>query len=345
MKKLIFALFVAAAIFAGCGVKSDEKEKISAMSKEDAVAEEKAMADSVATPGDYNKNEGADVTDKDREGQKKTEVPAIRQDTPQAWDSAFVKRNSNRKLIKTANLVFEVSSVEKATSNIEYISNVYGGFILSSGIRATTSQTITQRINKDTVLETGVRSIENNITLRVPEFFLDTVLFHFSKIWTELNERTVNAQDVTIDFMANELRARMYQRTATNMNQAAQNNQRKLDDVVNAQETAAQYLESTIQKKIENLTLQDKIDYATITLRVYQDNVLYKKKKVSYELDAYEPGFGSQFVDSLSFGWKIILEVILFFTKAWSILLIMLCIFLVIYLPIRYTIKRKKQIK
>jgi hypothetical protein len=348
MKKVLCIFSIAALILAGCAPSAEEKgakEKAKADSISFQIEKEKVtQTDSVASSG-YSEETNAPAQEgKDKKANKNNERPgSVQQSKPQqAWDSAYVKRNSDRKLIKTANLVFSVANVERTTCKIEYLSTVYGGFILSSGIKATTSQLVTQRINKDTILEIGIKNIENTIVLRVPQFFLDTVLYEFSKLWTDLDERTTSAQDVTIDFMANELRARMYQKTASNINQAAQTNQKKLDDVVNAEAKAAEYLETTIQKKIDNLTLQDKIDYATITLRMYQDNILYKKKSVSYEMDQYEPAFGNEFVDSLAFGWNIILGFILFLAKAWSVLLIMFCLFLVIYLPIKYSIKKRK---
>jgi hypothetical protein len=345
MKKYLFLMAMLSLLMAACSPSAEEKS-----SKEKAMADRIAMsdlrkADSVASYEKDLQNELASQT-ADKEvtlNYAKGKEGKDQRNTPNVWDSAFIKHNSNRKLIKTASLNFEVADVEKTTVKIEHLANNYGGFILSSSIKNTTSQVTEQRINKDSVLEIGLRNIQNDITLRVPEFLLDTVLFGFSKIWTQLNERTINAEDVTIDFLANELRARMYQKTATNINQAAQNNQKKLDNVVDAEQTAAQYLESTIQKKIQNLTLQDRIDYATITIHIYQEDVLYKKKKVSYQLEDYQPSFGSEFVDSLAFGWKIILGFILFITKCWSLLLIMVVLFFAIYLPIRYAFKKKKK--
>ena len=344
MKKFLYLFVTAAILLAACGVKSDENSDKDKTAAQEKAIKEQIKADSIAAVEGASQNNEKAPSEEPKDASKKSEQPDVsKQNNQQAWDSAFIKRNSGRKLIKTANLVFSVASVERATVNIENLAQVYGGFILSSGIKEYAADIITQRVNKDSVLEVGIKSIENNITLRVPEFLLDSVLFQFSKLWIDLDERTITAQDVTIDFLANELRARMYQKTATNINKAAQNNQKDLGDVVNAETQAAAYLESTIQKKIDNLTLQDKIDYATITLRIYQDNALYKKRKVSHDMQQYEPGFGYEFVESLKFGWKIIVGLVLFLTKAWSVLLIMFILFLVIYYPITYSIKRKKK--
>jgi hypothetical protein len=361
MKKLLLLLAFVGLMLTSCNQASQNEEKSKSDSKY-APSEQSAKSDSVSSAGGsvdmdqtadenqtkeeagYAKNKSADKPQAQKGEEKKTDQPVIKQQpTTNIWDSAFVRRNSNRKLIKTANLVFSVDNVEKSTSKIEYIAQSYGGFILSSGITTNTNLVTTQRINSDSVMEIGTKSIENTITLRVPEFYLDSVLFQFSKLWNDLDERTLNAQDVTIDFLANEFRAKMYQKAAINISHAAQNNQRDLNDVVNAETQATSYLESTIQKKIENLTLQDRIDYATITLKLYQPDVLYKKKVVSYELTQYEPGFGSDFVDSLNVGWKIILGFVLFLAKGWSVLLISLGIFLVIYYFVKFLINRKKK--
>jgi hypothetical protein len=111
---------------------------------------------------------------------------------------------------------------------------------------------------------------------------------------------------------------------------------------VEAERVANSFLDASIDKQIKNMTLQDRVDYATVTLNLYQDEVMYKKTIASYELEEYEPGFGSEMVDSLSFGWQIILNLILFLAKGWSVILISLGIFLIIYYFIKWLIRRKR---
>jgi hypothetical protein len=264
--------------------------------------------------------------------------PTQQQENRNFYDSVYVQVNANRKLIKTANLEFKVTDVEKATLQIEHLAYRYGGFTLKSEITSTTSQSNTIRINSDSVMEIGVKDIENNMTVRVPQFLLDTLLIKMAGLWVELDKRAVNAEDVTIDYFANDLRAKIHQKTANSIDKATQQGGR-LDDVVEAERVANQFQETAIQKQIDNMSLQDRVDFATVTIHFYQDEILYKKSVASYDISGYEESFGSQFVDALAFGWNIILGFILFLVKGWSVILIMVVSFLVVYYFIKFLIR------
>jgi hypothetical protein len=346
---LIFSMFA----ILSCGPSAEEiapKEKARAdsiaaveqtKSDADKYAREEEQPQATATESPEGKKSGNAEKADDKNKNEPTQV----QQKPEQrnfYDSVYVAINSNRKLIKTANLIFSVKDVEKATTKIEQIAYRYGGFTLKSGITKTTEQASTIRINNDSVLEVGIQKVENNIVLRVPHFLLDSTLMRFSEIWLELNERTVNAEDVTIDYLANDLRAKIHQKTAVNINRAAQNNPARLDEVVEAERVANQFLETSIQKQIENMTFQDKVDYATITLNIYQDDVFYKKKMASYKLEDYEPGFGSELVDAFVWGWNVILSFILFLAQGWSVMLIIVGVFLAVWYFIRFLVRRKK---
>jgi hypothetical protein len=335
MKKLIFVI-VPLMLLIACAPSAEEKsakEKV----KQDSIAavyEEAPPPESASTEGNVSKEEV----------EQQNKPTAVKKQQP-IWDSAFIKRNADRKLIKTVNLECKVAEVEKATYQIENITKQFGGFITSSDITNSNYSYNEYRISKDSVKVVGIRNIENNITLRVPNFYLDSVLYHFSKIWTQLDHRTLKVEDVTIQLLSNELRARLYQKTASKINDASAQPKNKLNDVVEAEKTAADYLESTINKKIENLTLQDRIDYSDITLHMYQDKVLYKTTIASVDPEQYEPGFGNEFVDSLQFGWKIFVGFLLFLTKCWSVIVISLMLYVVVYFTIRFFIHRSRKNK
>jgi len=329
MKKIFFYAIALMFVLASCGRAAEEKSAL-----------EKSRSDSVASATDEESMSAAPTEENESKPDANEQKDVSEKKSEPVWDSAFIKRNSNRKLIKTANLRFKVRNVENATQQIEQVTSRFGGFILSSSIKNNIYTYDEYRVSKDSMMVVGVNNIENNITLRVPEYYLDSALFYIGKIWIKLDERTINAEDVTIKILSNELRAKLYQKTATHINTAADKNQNRLNDVVNAEQTAANYLENTINKKIENLELQDKIDYSTITLSLYQDKVLYKEMIANVDTEQYAQSFGSEMVDSLAFGWKIFKAFLLFLVKCWSLILISIIIFLAVWFTIRFFVKR-----
>ncbi|HOY31839.1 MAG TPA: DUF4349 domain-containing protein [Bacteroidales bacterium] len=334
MKKTFFYSVALLCLLAACNMGPSSEEKSS---------REKSKQDSVVSAMDEGYASAVPAEESEAKADEEGQLAKQEKKAEPVWDSAFIKLNSSRKLIKTANLNFKVKNVEDATQQIERITKRFGGFILSSSIKNNVYSYDEYRVGRDSMMVVGVNKIENNITLRVPEFVLDSALFYIGKIWVKLDERTINAQDVTIQILANELRAQLYQKTATKINSAADNNQKKLNDVVNAEETAANYLENTINKKIENLELQDKIDFSTVTLFIYQDKILYREMIANVDTEQYAQSFGGGLVDSLTFGWKIFKAFLLFLVKCWSLILISVLIFLAVWFTIKFFVNRGKR--
>jgi hypothetical protein len=321
-----------------------------APSAEEISAKEKQKADSVAAQAAGVSEQSYKTTETDqsepappqtgqaKEADKKIQNPPQRQSL---YDSVYRHFNENRRLIKTANLVFKVANVEKATLQIENIAYIYGGFTLKSEIRTTEQQSSSYRINKDSIYVVGVNEIENNMCIRVPQAFLDTVLMRFSRIWLQLDERSVNAEDVTVSYLANELRSRVKLKTALTINKAAQQGG-KTTDLVDAAQSADNYMSQGVDRQIENLELQDKVDFATINIRIYQDQTQFQRREANYKIEEYRESFGSRMADSLLFGWDIVLGLLLFLAKGWSVFLIMLGGFLLVFYFVKWMVRRSK---
>lgn len=358
MKKLTyFITILLIIILAACANLSEQnKEKAS----NDLITTDSFAAYSEA-PSDYTTDQ--DVANEETEKEKpqaankKSEAgagggannqPVAQQNKPNPqsyYDTAFIKRNSARKLIKTANLNFKVDNVENASQEVENITNRFGGFVLSSSINNNITYSYENRVSRDSVMLVNVYSITNNMTIRVPEFYFDSALYSISEIWTQLNERIVSVNDVTVQFIINDMKAKLYQKTSSKINKAVDKSNDDLYSIVEAEKVATQYMENTIQKQSENIELQDKIDFSTITLSFRQDNVLTKTMIASVDTKQYEPGFWSEFVDSLEFGWKILMGFILFLVKIWSIILILLLNIFIIFKIIKYFVQRAKNRK
>jgi len=79
---------------------------------------------------------------------------------------------------------------------------------------------------------------------------------------------------------------------------------------------------------IDNLSLQDQINYSTITLQLYQREVV-KQELVANEKQGYyfEPAIGIQILDALQSGWFHLLSLVVFLLKLWWLALIGLVLY------------------
>ncbi|WP_431244537.1 DUF4349 domain-containing protein [Flavobacterium sp. P21] len=115
------------------------------------------------------------------------------------------QKNSKQKFIRTADIKFKVKNVVKSTYAIENATQKFGGFVTYTNLQSNIHDQIKTKISQDSTLETTKYSVENNITIRVPNTKLDTVIKTIAKQIDFLDFRVIKADDVSIKMLANQL--------------------------------------------------------------------------------------------------------------------------------------------
>ena len=77
-----------------------------------------------------------------------------------------------------------------------------------------------------------------------------------------------------------------------------------------------------VDSKIENLTINNRVKYSTITLNFYQGNTVTKMLVSNDNLSDFRPDFFKRFGLSFQNGWDIFKEFILILTNLWMLLLL-----------------------
>lgn len=239
--------------------------------------------------------------------------------------SAAVENNkdTSRKFIRTADLKFKVKDVVRSTYDIEDITNQHGGFVSYTDLTSVTDDVVTTPVSADSSIETKYYTVINNITLRVPNTKLDTVLKDIARNIDYLDARVIKAEDVALQILSNDLTQKRNAKAEVRLTNAIDTKAKKLAETYDAEEVLADKQEQTDDAKISTLSLRDKVKFSTVSLALYQREGVKKEtianKKV---ITAYEPGVGSQLMDSLKYGWEMLEAVIVFLAKLWWVILI-----------------------
>ena len=244
--------------------------------------------------------------------------------------TATPKTVEKRKLIRTADIKFKVKSVVQSTNLIENTTRKWGGLVTYSNLQSTINDQISTKVSQDSTLETTKYKVENTITLRVPQQNMDTVVKEIAKEIDYLDYRLIKADDVALRLLSNEL---LQKRSATNekrMANAIDTKGKKINDIMNAETQLENKKAQSDSSAIENLSLQDQINYSTITLQLYQRDVV-KQELVANEIQGYqfEPAIRIQILDALQSGWFHLLSLVVFLLKLWWLALIGLVIYLI----------------
>lgn len=238
------------------------------------------------------------------------------------------KELPKRVFLKTAEIKFKVNDVVNSTYNIENICNAQGGFVTFSNLVSTINKKEITPISIDSSVETSNYAVSNSITIRIPNNKLDTVLKDIAANVDYLDCRIIKADDVSLQLLAKRLTQNRIKQNENRLIKAIDNNNKKLIETIAAEDLLLFKQQQSDNSIIENLSLTDQVNYNTVNLSIYQNDVtkhiMFAHEKV---IKRYEPGFGSKMAESLLFGWTILMDILVFFSKFWAIFLFVLLIY------------------
>jgi len=243
-----------------------------------------------------------------------------------------INDDEDHKFIRTAQLKFKVKAIPEATYKIENITIRNKGFIIRSAINNEQSYSTTTVISKDSAMVTHYYNLVADMRLKVPKENLDTVLKEIAPLAVEINYRTVDAQDVTLQILSDKLKKERINKKQKRVSDAIDNKGRKLDDIMDAENLLDKTLEEADNTILAAYSLNEQIAYSTIDVKMHQSQTMYTEKILQEKsITKYEPGFGLRAKDALSSGWNFICELVIIILHIWPVLFIALGIAIFVY--------------
>jgi len=250
---------------------------------------------------------------------------ALTDSTAVSSSAAVEKKDSKQKFIRTADIKFKVKNVVRSTYAIENAVQKFGGFVTYTNLQSTVHDQIKTKISQDSTLETTKFTVENNITIRVPNTQLDTVIKTIAKQIDFMDFRVIKADDVSLKLLSNQLSQKRSATTEKRVEKAIDEKGKKINDIMEAENALASQKEANDNKTIEHLSMQDQVNFSTVTLQLYQNETI-KQEITAGEKDSayYKPNLGIQIIDSLKSGWYILQSILVFFINLWPFILLSL---------------------
>ncbi len=248
-------------------------------------------------------------------------------------------KDPQRKFVRTADIKFKVKDVINATYDIENICTTHNGFVTFTNLTSNIDEHSETPVSTDSLLETTFYTVTNSIILRVPNTKLDTTLKDIAKNIDYLDYRIIKADDAGIQMLANDFAQARATKNANRITKDIDNNNKKIEETVQAENEAMSKQEQADNDKIANLTLNDQIKYSRVNLLIYQRQgvkraiILNDKNENKYKL-----GFGYRIMEALGFGWEMLAFILVSLSKLWGLFLLVV----LGYIGYRWYGKRKK---
>ncbi len=216
------------------------------------------------------------------------------------------------KIIKTANLQFQVKDVDKSHEQISELVKKYGAYFASDNKTMSSYQ------------------IDDNLVIRVTPENFDALIAELMKESIYTNSKSITAEDVTSQFV--DMQARL--KTKKEVEQrylALLKEAHKVSDILEVEQQLGQIREEIEAMEGQLKLLTDQVNYSTISLNIYQ--------KLDYTPEP-ENGFFSEVKEAFIRGWRGIGEFLVGLVRVWP-LLIVICIAVVLVIR-RIRVRRKQ---
>lgn len=219
------------------------------------------------------------------------------------------------KIIKTADMRFRVKDVQQTKEKLSSVINAEGGSVAEFSIQSTIQSTEKVRYSADSLLELTAYRTEGLIVAKVPSDKLDEFTNKVAQLAVFIDQQSLKLDDQSIVYLANKLKNQNRVEAVDQLNKHAN---KKSNNV----ETSLYLKDDYVDKKMENLLIDNKVKYSNITLNFYQDNTVKRIVVENDNLSDYRPDFFKRFWLSILTGWTIFEELIIMLMNLWVLLLV-----------------------
>lgn len=241
------------------------------------------------------------------------------------------KEDLPTKIIKTADMRFRVKDVQRTKEQLSATIKAQGGTVIEFSIQSSVQESDKVKYSTDSLKEITSYQKEGLLIAKIPSEKLDDFTNTVARMAVFVDHQAMKMDDQSIAYLANQLKAQNRVDAVKQINKVSA---KKSANV----ESSLYIKDDYVDKKIENLNIDDKVKFSTITLNFYQDRTVNTFVVGNDNLYDYRPGFFQRLGLNIVDGWTIFKELILAISKMW--MLVVLAV--VLFFGIKYYIRNKK---
>ncbi|MGY4383737.1 hypothetical protein ACVWYN_000756 [Pedobacter sp. UYP24] len=238
------------------------------------------------------------------------------------------------KIVKTADMSFRVRNVQQTKEQLTTMLKSIGGSMTEFTIESKIEKSERVKKSTDSLIELKAYRTEGFMVAKVPSDKLDDFTNKTASLAIFVDRQSLKLEDKSIAFMSNQLKNQNRVEAVAQLNKHAN---KKSNNVA----TSMLIKDDYVDKKIENLLIDDKVKYSEITLNFYQDNAVQRITVVNDNLEDYRPGLIERSSLAISNGWKIFIELFLVVLNLWAVIVILILGYFSFY----YFKRRKQTLK
>jgi hypothetical protein len=235
------------------------------------------------------------------------------------------------KIIKTADMRFRVKNVQNTKEQLSKTIKAEGGTVAEFSIESTIQETDKVKQSTDSLKEITSYRTQGYLVAKVPSEKLDEFTNTIAKMAVFVDNQSMKMDDQSIAYLSNKLKAQNRVDAIEKINKVAT---KKSANV----ESSLYIKDDYVDKRIENMQIDSRVKFSTITLNFYQDNTVKTMIVANDNLYDYRPAFINRLWLGIVNGWTIFKEIIIAISNLWMLVLVGI----VVFFTIKYFIRKNK---
>ena len=218
------------------------------------------------------------------------------------------------KLVKTAGLHCKVHDVEKSTRAVSAIAQQFGGMVFNLSMEYEETGRNELPLSADSLMIVTVATPQANMTIRMPSQNLEAFMYGVADIGYFTRSSTLNIDDRSLQYLENNLKQQS--RTAVITGSSLRR------DKSFTHTRAIQVKDDVIDKQLANKSIDAQVNYSTVSLTLYQNQVIRKEVVANYAVADYQLPFSQRLGNAISNGWQMFQSFLLVLAHLWMFVFI-----------------------
>lgn len=246
-------------------------------------------------------------------------------------DKAVTDSTATEKIVKTADMRFRVKDVQKTKEQLSKTIKAEGGTVAEFSIESIIQETDKVKQSTDSLKEITSYRTQGYLVAKVPSDKLDDFTNAIAKMAVFVDNQSMKMDDQSMAYLSNKLKAQNRIDAIEKINKVAS---KKSANV----ESSLFIKDDYVDKRIENMQIDSRVKFSTITLNFYQDNTVKTMVVANDNLYDYRPSFMNRLWLGIINGWTIFKEIIIAISNLWMLILVGIATFL----AIRHLIRKER---
>ena len=232
------------------------------------------------------------------------------------------------KIVKTADMHFQVKSVRQTTEQITALTENYNGQVIHHVMRSAAGDSVDVRKGDDSVMRVTLINSTAEMIVKIPPANLVDFMNKVAQMGIRINDQKMNVTDKSLDYLSTRLKLKN-QNELVDAQKKTTVNKKDPDNLL-------AFKNNMVDQQINNRKIDDSVKFSTVILSFYETNAVSKRMMADNNLADYQQPFSKRFGMSFENGWNVFVEILIGVSNFW----ILIPVGLGIWLAIRY-FKRK----